>query len=393
MSRIPRGHSPAASADGVLPSYAVGYPSGAFSYHAVYEHRDEYYSTSDDFSPIPLTPQFSSGTSTEVAQVVKEDPDAVFIDVEQWLHKNDGGFLYLPKIPRHRSLTKLRRQAVTREMSWRLTEEHESIHCGYITHQAAPGSSRSHSIHCGYITHQAAPGSSRSHIIGLCPIVLGLDTPPRNEFLASASTLKNRLADLGREMPATRHRFYGWVHSLDKLWWARMTKYVLSRWSEELHACGLYAAIRSTMYGLPVSAKHFFALCELYNPDSNTFLTRHGELGLALHEMHKISGLPMEGAWGSSFYGLLNGLTSDKLPLESKSIAEFPLPYLAALPKFPHALGHPNSHRHGHSRSSSSSSFPHRRPLPLDPGSALQGLRFQPGIVGFSPRLSSMRSH
>ncbi|ONK73034.1 uncharacterized protein A4U43_C04F26450 [Asparagus officinalis] len=94
-------------------------------------------------------------------------------------------------------------------------------------------------------------------------------------------------------MPATRHRFYGWVHSLDKLWWASMTKYVLSRWSEELHACGLYAAIRSTMYGLPVSAKHFFALCELYNPDSNTFLTKHGELGLALHEMHRISGLPM----------------------------------------------------------------------------------------------------
>ncbi|ONK73126.1 uncharacterized protein A4U43_C04F27520 [Asparagus officinalis] len=159
-------------------------------------------------------------------------------------------------------------------MSWRLTEEHESVHCGYIT-------------------HHAAPGSSRSHIIGLRPGVLGLDAPPHNEFLSSASTLKNRLADLGWEMSATRHRFYGWVHSLDKLWWARMTKYVLSRWSEELHACGLYAAIRSTMYGLPISAKHFFALCELYNPDSNTFLTRHGELGLALHEMHKISGLPM----------------------------------------------------------------------------------------------------
>ncbi|ONK55343.1 uncharacterized protein A4U43_UnF4580 [Asparagus officinalis] len=311
MSHISRCQSPAASADGVLPSYAVEYPSGAFSSHAVNGRRDEYYSTSDDLSHVPLTLQFAPGTSTEVAQVVKEgghralrhlitdapfvkdassvqplrktdflfgdsvrDPDAVFINAEQWLHKNGGGFLYLPKIPRHHSLTELRHQAVTREMSWRLTEEHESVHCGYIT-------------------HQAAPGSSRSHIIGLHPRVLGLDAPPRNEFLASASTLKNRLTALGREMPATRHRFYGWVHSLDKLWWARMTKYVLSRWSEELHACGLYTAIRSTMYGLPVSAKHFFALCELYNPDSNTFLTKHRELGLALHEMHKISGLPM----------------------------------------------------------------------------------------------------
>ncbi|ONK78189.1 uncharacterized protein A4U43_C02F15470 [Asparagus officinalis] len=94
------------------------------------------------------------------------------------------------RIPRHRSLTELRRQAVTREMSWRLTEEHESVHCCYIT-------------------HQAASGSSRSHIVGLRPGVLGLDAPPRNEFLASASTLKNRLTDLGWELPVARHRFYG----------------------------------------------------------------------------------------------------------------------------------------------------------------------------------------
>ena len=134
-------------------SFPVGYPSGAFSSHAVYGRRGEYYSTSDDFSPIPVTSRFASGTSTEVAQVVKEgghralrqlitdaplvkdassiqllrktdflfgdsarDSDAVFIDAEQWLHKTGGGFIYLPKIPRHRSLTELRRQAVTREI-------------------------------------------------------------------------------------------------------------------------------------------------------------------------------------------------------------------------------------------------------------------------------------
>ncbi|ONK73125.1 uncharacterized protein A4U43_C04F27510 [Asparagus officinalis] len=72
MFHILRGQSPVTPAEGVLPSYAVGYPSRAFPSHEVYGRRDEYYSTSDDFSPIPLTPQFSSGTSTEVAQVVKE---------------------------------------------------------------------------------------------------------------------------------------------------------------------------------------------------------------------------------------------------------------------------------------------------------------------------------
>ncbi|ONK56577.1 uncharacterized protein A4U43_C10F10290 [Asparagus officinalis] len=279
--------------------------------------------------------QFVPGTSTEVAQVVKEgghralrqlitdapfvkdassvqslrktdflfgdsvkDPDAVFIDAEQWLHKNSGGFIYLPKIPRHRSLTELRRQAVKREMSWRLTEEHESIHCGYIT-------------------HQAAPGSSRNHIIGLHPGVLGLDAPSRNEFLASASTLRNRLADLGREMPATRHRFYGWVHSLDKRWWTRMMKYVISRWSEELHACGLYAAIRSTMYGLPVSAKN-------------------GELGLALHEMHKISGLPMGQMLYQEYFPSNHELSQlkDRMPDRYETLWDLTCHYHIALAQF-----------------------------------------------------------
>ncbi|ONK72574.1 uncharacterized protein A4U43_C04F20830 [Asparagus officinalis] len=84
------------------------------------------------------------------------------------------------------------------------------------------------------------------------------------------------------------------VHSSDKLWWSRLTGYVLARWGEELKASGLYAAIRATMYGLTISISHFLALMELYNPGTNTFLTKRGELGLALHEMNKVSGLPME---------------------------------------------------------------------------------------------------
>ncbi|ONK58325.1 uncharacterized protein A4U43_C09F11040 [Asparagus officinalis] len=47
------------------------------------------------------------------------------------------------------------------------------------------------------------------------------------------------------------------------------------------------------MYALTISIPHFLVLLELYNPDTNTFLTKHGELGLALHEMNKLLGLPM----------------------------------------------------------------------------------------------------
>ncbi|ONK67075.1 uncharacterized protein A4U43_C06F15400 [Asparagus officinalis] len=94
-------------------------------------------------------------------------------------------------------------------------------------------------------------------------------------------------------MPATGHRCYGWIHSSDKLWWTRLIHYILDRFGEDLKDGGLYAVIRATTYGLTMSVPHFLALLEFYNPDANTFLTKHGELGFALHEMHKISGLPM----------------------------------------------------------------------------------------------------
>ncbi|ONK80865.1 uncharacterized protein A4U43_C01F22620 [Asparagus officinalis] len=135
-------------------------------------------------------------------------------------------------------------------MSWRLTEEHERIHWGYIT-RGTVGS------------------SNRNRITGLHPGITGLNDPPKGEIFTVTNTVKNRLAALGREMPAT------------------------DRFGEDLKAGGLYAAVRATTYGLTMSVPHFLALLELYNSDANTFLTKHGELGLVLHEMYKISGLPM----------------------------------------------------------------------------------------------------
>ncbi|ONK68624.1 uncharacterized protein A4U43_C05F14080 [Asparagus officinalis] len=122
---------------------------------------------------------------------------------------------------------------------------------------------------------------------------MGSSDPPRGEVFTVANTVKNRLANLGREMPATGHRCYGWVYSLDKLWWVCLSNYILDRFDEELKANGLYATIHATTYGLTISIPHFLALLELYNPDTNTFLTKYGELGLALHEMHKVFGLLM----------------------------------------------------------------------------------------------------
>ncbi|ONK69409.1 uncharacterized protein A4U43_C05F22560 [Asparagus officinalis] len=149
-------------------------------------------------------------------------------------------------------------------MPWVLTEEHDCVHCGYVTHGAIPGS------------------SDRNRIIGLHPGVLGLNDPPRGEVFTVANTVKNRLVNLGREMSVTGHRCFGWVHSSDKVWWTRLSHYILNRFEVELKGSGLYEAVRATTYGLTISVPHFLALLEIYNPDTNTFLTKHGELGLAL---------------------------------------------------------------------------------------------------------------
>ncbi|ONK56835.1 uncharacterized protein A4U43_C10F13590 [Asparagus officinalis] len=292
-------------------SFLVEFLSREFSAHSVEGHCSEAYASTDEPIPVPVDPQFAPGVPEELSRLVRkgerhslrqlitdaplvkdpssthplrkpdylfgdsiEDPAAVFLGMEQWLHHDDGGHLYLPPIPRHRSFAELRCQAVPREMSWRLTEEHERIHYSYIT-RGTVGS------------------SNRNQITGLHPGITGLNDPPKGEIFTVANTVKNRLAALGREMPATGHRCYGWVHSSDRLWWTRLSHYILDRFGEDLKAGGLYAAIRATTYGLTMSVPHFLALLELYNPDANTFLTKHGELGLALHEMYKISGLPM----------------------------------------------------------------------------------------------------
>ncbi|XP_020250976.1 uncharacterized protein LOC109828374, partial [Asparagus officinalis] len=184
-----------------------------------------------------------------------EDPAILTLGEEHWLTLDGGALLYIPSIPRQYSFTHLRRQAVRRQMSWDLTKDAERVPCGYTSHSKTPGSGGYH------------------HIRGLCPGITGLDTAPPGETSAAASTVGNRLALLGRRLPPPEPRCYGWASSLAKGWWARMTDFVLARWERDLKSSGLYAPIRATMYGIPVSCRHFLALLETYMPDSNTFLT------------------------------------------------------------------------------------------------------------------------
>jgi len=53
----------------------------------------------------------------------------------------------------------------------------------------------------------------------------------------------------------------------------------------------LHEAIKAVQYGLPQSTQHFYAVLEHYNPETCTFFTLLGEMGLALQEMYEVSGL------------------------------------------------------------------------------------------------------
>ena len=83
------------------------------------------------------------------------------------------------------------------------------------------------------------------------------------------------------------------IHSTDKHLWCRMVGFVLAELGDLLLQVGLYKAVRAIQCGLPQSTQHFYAVLERYNPETCTFFTPLGEMGLALHEMCEVSGLVM----------------------------------------------------------------------------------------------------
>jgi len=70
----------------------------------------------------------------------------------------------------------------------------------------------------------------------------------------------------------------------------------LAEFENLLLQAGLYGAVRIIQYGIPQSNQYFYAILERYNLKTCTFFTPIGEMGLALHEMYKVSGLVIEDA-------------------------------------------------------------------------------------------------
>ena len=83
----------------------------------------------------------------------------------------------------------------------------------------------------------------------------------------------------------------GWVHSTENYWWGRMVGFVLIDLGDLLKRVGLYVAVRAVQWGIPPGSHNFFGILERYNSLTGTFFTPVGEMGLAMHELHEVSGL------------------------------------------------------------------------------------------------------
>ena len=70
-----------------------------------------------------------------------------------------------------------------------------------------------------------------------------------------------------------------------------MIGFALAKFEDLLLQAKLYGIFRVVQYGIPQSNQHFYVVLERYNPETCTFFTPIGEMGLSLHEMYKVSRL------------------------------------------------------------------------------------------------------
>lgn len=108
-----------------------------------------------------------------------------------------------------------------------------------------------------------------------------------------ASTFLNCFVTMHGEFLCQDFRPLGWLHSLEEGWWSVLIAFIMKNFKNQLMEIGLYRIVQAVQYGIQTSHFHFFSILELFNPGTWTFFTLIGEMGLALHELYKVSRLPM----------------------------------------------------------------------------------------------------
>lgn len=87
-------------------------------------------------------------------------------------------------------------------------------------------------------------------------------------------------------------RTEGWVFSPNKYWRSHLVGYVLSQFRGAFERLDLVDVIRAVKFGLPLSIQNFFNIMECYNSKTCTFFTPVGKMGMTIHKMHEVIGLP-----------------------------------------------------------------------------------------------------
>jgi len=190
-----------------------------------------------------------------------------------WLRQIGGRRFFLPAMDRMYPMFYYQHMSVPRKMEFDLARYAPEVTLGDL------GS------HYQVHRHDGHDGS----VIGLFPGSRKREIPS-GEIPHIGTTFLNMFMAAEGDYPVA-FRAYGWIHSPANYWWGRMVGFVLTELGDLLKRVGLYSAVRAVQWGIPQSSQNFFGILERYNPLTGTFFTPVGEMGLALHELHEVSGL------------------------------------------------------------------------------------------------------
>src|SRR5436189_2210006 len=114
---------------------------------------------------------------------------------------------------------------------------------------------------------------------------------PMGETPQVVQTFRRRFSERGLNYP-TRGRAKGWVSPAGDPWWSRMMTRGCTEFKDRLRQIQLLPAMLAVRQGMHANVNNFLGMLEQYKPETCTFLTPVGEIGISPWEMQQVSGLP-----------------------------------------------------------------------------------------------------
>jgi len=127
-------------------------------------------------------------------------------------------------------------------------------------------------------------------VLGLHPGLVKAEYPI-GETPQLAATFIRQFLDVRGDFPLEFHTIGDGSTLPTKHGGGKMVGFALAEFEDLLLQTGLYGAVRAVQYNILQSTQYFYAILERYNPETCTFFTLIGKIGLALYEMYKDLGL------------------------------------------------------------------------------------------------------